>query len=74
MIGAGRLGYVWGKVHTYGLLGYALVNTRTRLDTTLTDDYAVLTLKGEFDTFHCPRFQEEIEDILERDVDAELIA
>ncbi|MCB9868340.1 MAG: STAS domain-containing protein [Planctomycetes bacterium] len=38
------------------------------IDTTLTDDYAVLTLKGEFDTFHCPRFQEEIEDILERDL------
>lgn len=38
------------------------------IDTTLTDDYAVLTLKGEFDTFHCPRFQEEIEDILEREI------
>lgn len=38
------------------------------IDTTLTNDYAILTLKGEFDTFHCPRFQEEIEDILERDI------
>jgi anti-anti-sigma factor len=38
------------------------------IDTTLLDDHAVLTLKGEFDTFHCPRFQEEIEDILERDI------
>lgn len=42
VIGAGRLGYVWGKVHTYGLLGYALVNTRTRLDTTLTDGVSTL--------------------------------
>ena len=38
------------------------------IDTTLTNDYAILTLNGEFDTFHCPRFQEEIEDILKRDV------
>lgn len=38
------------------------------IDTTLTADYAILTLKGEFDTFHCPRFQEEVEDILKRDI------
>jgi stage II sporulation protein AA (anti-sigma F factor antagonist) len=38
------------------------------IDTTLLDDHAVLTLKGEFDTFHCPRFMEEIEDVLEDDI------
>lgn len=38
------------------------------IDTTLTNDYAILTLRGEFDTFHCPRFQEEVEDILKRGV------
>lgn len=38
------------------------------IDTTLTDDYAILTLKGEFDTFHCPRFQAEFEATLEQDV------
>ena len=38
------------------------------IDTSLNDDFAILTLKGEFDTFHCPRFQEEIEDILDRDL------
>lgn len=38
------------------------------IDTSLQDDHAILTLKGEFDTFHCPRFQEEIEDTLERDI------
>jgi stage II sporulation protein AA (anti-sigma F factor antagonist) len=38
------------------------------IETTLSDEYAVLTLKGEFDTFHCPRFQEEIEGVQERDL------
>ncbi len=38
------------------------------LDTTLPDDYAILTLKGEFDTFHGPRFQEEIDDTIEKGV------
>ena len=39
-----------------------------KIDTTLSDEHALLTLKGEFDTFHCPRFQEEIETVLERDL------
>ena len=38
------------------------------IDTTLTDDYAILTLKGEFDTFHCPRFQAELEAQLDQDM------
>ncbi len=36
------------------------------IDTTQNDDFATLTLKGEFDTFHCPRFQEEVGSILQR--------
>lgn len=35
-----------------------------KIDKSLFDDYAVLTLKGEFDTFYCPRLQEEIEGLL----------
>ncbi|MEM7198682.1 MAG: STAS domain-containing protein [Planctomycetota bacterium] len=35
-----------------------------KVDKSLVDDYAVLTLKGEFDTFYCPRFQEEVESLL----------
>lgn len=33
--------------------------------TTSEDGYAVLTLKGEFDSFHCPRFQKEIEHLID---------
>ncbi len=35
-----------------------------KIDKSLFDDYAVLTLKGEFDTFYCPKLQEEIEGLL----------
>lgn len=38
------------------------------IDTNLLDDYAVLSIKGEFDTFHCPRFQEQVENILEQGI------
>lgn len=37
-----------------------------KIDKALHDDYAILTLKGEFDTFYCPRFQEEVESLLEQ--------
>jgi len=37
-----------------------------KIDTSNHDDYAVLTLKGEFDTFHCPTLIEEIENQIER--------
>ncbi len=37
-----------------------------KIDKSLLDDYAILTLKGEFDTFYCPRFQEEVEALLEQ--------
>lgn len=37
-----------------------------KIDKSLFDDYAILTLKGEFDTFYCPRFQEEVESLLEQ--------
>lgn len=35
-----------------------------KIDKSLLDDYAILTLKGEFDTFYCMRFQEEIEALI----------
>ena len=38
------------------------------IDTNLLDDHALLTVKGEFDTFHCPRFQEQLENILEQGI------
>jgi anti-anti-sigma factor len=38
------------------------------IDTNLFDDHAVLSVKGEFDTFHCPRFQEQIENVLEQGI------
>lgn len=37
-----------------------------KIDTSNYDDYAVLTLKGEFDTFHCPTLLEEVEGQIER--------
>jgi anti-anti-sigma factor len=37
-----------------------------RIDTSTYEDYAVLTLKGEFDTFYCPRFQQEVEEMVGR--------
>ena len=39
-----------------------------RIDKSLHDDYATLTLKGEFDTFYCPALMEEVEDLVERGV------
>lgn len=33
-----------------------------KIDTSLHDDYSVLTLKGEFDTFYCPALMQEVED------------
>jgi anti-anti-sigma factor len=38
------------------------------IDTNLSDDYAVLSIKGEFDTFHCPRFQEQIDNVVEQGI------
>lgn len=39
-----------------------------RIDKSLYDDYATLTLKGEFDTFYCPALQQEVEDLIERGI------
>lgn len=44
-----------------------------KIDKRLSDDYVILSLKGEFDTFYCPRFQEEVEDVLERGVNHVLL-
>ena len=35
-----------------------------KIDKSIYDDYATLTLKGEFDTFYCPKLQEEVEGLL----------
>ena len=39
-----------------------------KIDKSFLEDYAILTLKGEFDTFYCPRFQEEVEALLEQGI------
>jgi anti-anti-sigma factor len=39
-----------------------------KIDKSLHDDYATLTLKGEFDTFYCPALMQEVESLLERGV------
>ncbi len=39
-----------------------------KIDKSTFDDHAVLSLKGEFDTFHCPALQEEIEALVERGI------
>ena len=39
-----------------------------KIDKSLHDDYAILTLKGEFDTFYCPALQQEVEDLIERGI------
>lgn len=39
-----------------------------KIDKSLHDDYAVLTLKGEFDTFYCPALMQEVEALVERGV------
>lgn len=39
-----------------------------KIDKSLHDDYAVLTLKGEFDTFYCPALMQEVETLVERGI------
>lgn len=39
-----------------------------KIDKSVFEDHATLTLKGEFDTFYCPRFQEEIESLFEQGI------
>jgi anti-anti-sigma factor len=39
-----------------------------KIDKSLHDDYAILTLKGEFDTFYCPALMQEVESLVERGV------
>ena len=39
-----------------------------KIDKSVLEDYAILTLKGEFDTFYCPRFQEEVEALFEQGI------
>ncbi|MGE3174519.1 MAG: STAS domain-containing protein [Planctomycetota bacterium] len=39
-----------------------------KIDKSIHDDYAVLTLKGEFDTFYCPSLQQEVEALVERGI------
>jgi anti-anti-sigma factor len=39
-----------------------------KIDKTLHDEFAILTLKGEFDTFYCPALMGEVEALVERGV------
>lgn len=39
-----------------------------KIDKSLHDDYATLTLKGEFDTFYCPALMQEVETLIERGI------
>lgn len=39
-----------------------------KIDKTLHDEYAILTLKGEFDTFYVPSLQEEVDGLLDRGI------
>ena len=39
-----------------------------KIDKSLHDDFATLTLKGEFDTFYCPALMQEVESLVERGV------
>ncbi len=39
-----------------------------KIDKSLQDDYATLTLKGEFDTFYCPALMQEVDDLLDRGI------
>lgn len=39
-----------------------------QIDKNLHDDFAMLTLKGEFDTFYVPALQQEVEDLIERGI------
>ncbi len=36
-----------------------------KIDKTLHDGFAILTLKGEFDTFHCPALQQEVDALID---------
>lgn len=39
-----------------------------KIDKSLHDDYAVLTLKGEFETFYCPALMQEVDSLVERGI------
>lgn len=39
-----------------------------KIDKSLHDDYAVLTLKGEFETFYCPALMQEVDALVERGI------
>jgi anti-anti-sigma factor len=39
-----------------------------KIDKSIHDDYATLTLKGEFDTFYCPALMQEVEALIERGI------
>ena len=39
-----------------------------KIDKSLDDDYAILTLKGEFDTFYCPHLLEEVKSLVGRGI------
>lgn len=39
-----------------------------KIDKSVYDDYATLTLKGEFDTFYCPHLLEEVDALVERGI------
>lgn len=39
-----------------------------KIDKNVHEDYAVLTLKGEFDTYYCPLLQEEVEGLVEQGI------
>lgn len=39
-----------------------------KIDKSTHDDYATLTLKGEFDTFYCPALMQEVEALVERGI------
>ena len=39
-----------------------------KIDKSLHDEYAILTLKGEFDTFYVPALQQEVEALVERGI------
>lgn len=39
-----------------------------KIDKSLSDEYAILTLKGEFDTFYVPNLQDEVDGLLENGI------
>jgi anti-anti-sigma factor len=39
-----------------------------KIDKSLHDDYAILTLKGEFDTFYVPALMQDVEALVERGI------